>query len=120
MLYQGDEGPAVHGGQGESSVDFLARIYGLRKQLPALREGDADYASVRATGGVFACLRQTQGQTALVLISFNPAPVESTVTLPGALPRAWTDRLSDERVASSGNLRVKMGAYQVRVLTKAL
>ena len=25
MVYQGDEDPAVYGGQGESSVDFLAR-----------------------------------------------------------------------------------------------
>ncbi len=40
--------------------------------------------------------------------------------LPGALLRAWTDRLSDERVASSGNLRGKMAPYQVRVLTPAL
>jgi|OpeIllAssembly_1097287.scaffolds.fasta_scaffold441770_2 hypothetical protein len=33
MLYQGDKVPAVYGGQGESNVDFLAGIYGLRKQL---------------------------------------------------------------------------------------
>ena len=48
MLYQGDEDPAVYGGQGESNVDLLAQLYGLRKRLDALREGTADYLSVRA------------------------------------------------------------------------
>ena len=74
-MNQGDEDPAVYGGGGESSVDFLARIYGLTKDLLALREGSADYGSARASGGVFACLRHQGPESALVLNSFNPVPV---------------------------------------------
>ena len=116
MLYQGDEDPAVFGGQGESNVDFLARIYGLRKQLPALRDGAADYSAVHASGGVFACLRRTEDATALVLISFNPATTTSTVTVSSALPSAWTDGMTGDIVSSKGNFRVPMAPYQVRVL----
>ena len=57
MLYQGDEDPAIYGGKGPSSVGFLRRLYSLRKSEPALRDGRADYESVRASDGVFACLR---------------------------------------------------------------
>ena len=115
MLYQGDEDPAVYGGQGESSVDFLARIYGLRKQLPALREGTADYASARATGGIFACLRTQGRQKALVLISFNPAPVATRVALPGGGAGEWADQLAGERVKLQA---VGMQPWQVRVLLR--
>ena len=66
MLYQGDEDPAIYGGQGPSSVEFLARIYGLRKDLPAIREGKADYHSLRASAGVFACLRRSADSEARV------------------------------------------------------
>ena len=48
MLYQGDEDPAVFGGPGASSVEYLAQLYGLRKRLDVLREGTADYQSARA------------------------------------------------------------------------
>jgi glycosidase len=118
MLYQGDENPAVYGGKGESSVDFLARIYALRKKLPALRRGTADYASIHATGGVFACLRETAGQRALALISFNPEKVESTVTLPASLHGEWTDALSGEKMTTNGAIRVPMAPHQTRVFTQ--
>ena len=118
MLYQGDEDPAVYGQPGQSSVDFLARLYGLRKRLPAIREGFADYASATATGGVFACLRETPGQRALVLISFNPHPVASKVTTNRTCPAAWTDELSGERLSMEANQPVAMQPYQVRVLVQ--
>jgi glycosidase len=118
MLYQGDEDPGVYGGQGESSVDFLAQVYGLRKQLPALREGAADYASARATDGVFTCLRKAEGQTALVLISFNPTPANSMVSLAAPLAGDWMDRLSSDRVQVQRSFRVAMKPYQVRVLAR--
>lgn len=118
MLYQGDEDPAVYGGQGENSLDFLARIYGLRKKLPALREGSADYNSVRATDGVFACLRQAPGQAALVLISFNPAPVETVVSLPVPLAGPWNDAFSLTSLTASETLHLSLAPYEVRVLTR--
>ncbi len=118
MLYQGDEDPAVYGQAGESSIEFLARIYGLRKSLPAIREGSADYATATATAGVFTCLREAQGQRALVLISFNPHPVVSQVTTNRELPGAWTDELSGERITGGATLSVAMQPYQVRVLVQ--
>lgn len=50
MLYQGDEDPAVYDGQGESSVDILARSYAALS-LPAggfplvVRHGRGQFAS---------------------------------------------------------------------------
>jgi hypothetical protein len=117
MLYQGDEDPAVYGGQGEASVDFLAQLYGVRKRLAALREGAADYVSPRATGGVFACLRSQGSDQALVLISFNPDAVETDVSLPPGVTGLVQDALSGDRVAVTAPLRVPMRPYQVRVLT---
>ena len=93
MLYQGDEDPAVYRGEGDSNVDFLAHLYGLRKRLAALREGTADYRSASATGGVFACLRSTGAEQALVLISFNPQAVETEVSLPPRGNRTGTGRV---------------------------
>lgn len=117
MLYQGDEDPAVYGGQGASSVEYLARIYALRKRLPALRQGVADYASVQATGGVFACLRNAKDQQALVLVSFNPESVACTLMPPGRWIGDWRDELSGELL----NLKevLTMAPYQPRVLTPA-
>jgi hypothetical protein len=118
MLYQGDEDPAVYGGQGDSSVDFLSRIYGLRKRLPAIRSGTADYDAVRATGGVFACLRQATDQTALVLVSLNPKSVESLVSLNASHAGRWTDAISGESISADRSFKVPMSACQVRVLVR--
>jgi hypothetical protein len=120
MLYQGDEDPAIYGGQGPSSVEFLSRIYGLRKRLPSLRRGKADYAAARATAGVFACLREAADQEALVLVSLNPLRVESVVSFSGSHGGRWTDALSGETFRMEGPLKVAMTPHQVRVLVRAV
>ena len=117
MVYQGDEDPAVFGGQGDSQVEFLAQLFGLRKQLDVLREGTADYLSAKATQGVFACLRSHGNQQALVLISFNAEPVTTEVSLPDDAPRFAHDALSGEHFEDARPLRVTMEPYAVRVLT---
>lgn len=116
MLYQGDENPAVYGGKGPSSIDFLRKIYAERKSQPAIREGKADYDSIQATGGVFACLRSTDAQSALVLISFNPEPVETNLSSTGQkLPAGpWRDALSGDEIPAG--TRVTMAPHQVRIL----
>jgi hypothetical protein len=116
MLYQGDEDPRIYGGQEASSVEFLSRVYGLRKQLPSLGRGTADYAAARATAGVFACMRKAPGQEALALASLNPASVESLVTLPVSHVGRWTDALSGESIPAKRPLRVTMAPWQIRVL----
>lgn len=118
MLYQGDENPAVYDQPGESSVDFLAKVYALRKRLPAIREGSADYTTATATGGIFACLREAPGQLALVLISFNPQAVASTVSTTCQLSGAWTDELTGQRIPIGADQSVAMQPYQVRVLVQ--
>lgn len=122
MLYQGDENPAVYGGKGPSSVDFLRRIYASRKSEPAIRDGRADYASVRASNGVFACLRATDEQTALVLISFNPAAVETVLASSegeALSDRPWRDVLSGETCGGAPSGGIPMAPHQVRILVRA-
>jgi hypothetical protein len=118
MLYQGDEDPAVYGRKGESNVEFLSSIYQLRRSIPALSRGTADYSSVTATGGVFACLREVSGGKAIVLVSLNPEPVTSTITTPSTISGAWTDRLSGDRMTMHSSLTIPMAPYQVRVFTR--
>ena len=120
MLYQGDEDPAVYGGQGPSSVAFLKTIYTARKTIPAIRDGQADYDAVHASDGVFACLRSSGAEKALVLISFNPdASATSLTASAGTLPAGqWRDALTNEAVDASQP--VPMTPHQVRILVPAL
>jgi hypothetical protein len=120
MLYQGDEDPAVYRQPGESSVEFLSRVYSLRKRVTALREGEADYTTVQASGGVFACLRTHGRERAIVLISFNPDPVQSTLTLPAKLAGKWKDARSGDRFTlKGGGSIVDLAPWQVRVLVRS-
>ena len=116
MIYQGEEDPAIYGGKGESWVAFLARLMVCRKRLPALARGTAAYQAVRASGGVFACLRESGNDQALVLISLNPEAVSSTLSLPDGWRtlKGWKDALAGEDLAVSP---VPMAGHQVRVLT---
>lgn len=118
MLYQGDEDPAIYGGQGESNVSFLSQIYGLRKTLPALSEGRANYSVVRASDGVFACLRETNRAKALVLVSLNPSAIDTHLSLPKGFAGRWRDVLGapEERIKLTEP--IPMQPWQVRVLTR--
>lgn len=87
--------------------------------MPALRTGSADYQSVQATGGVFACLREAQEQRALVLIRFHPETIESSVTLPAGISGTWKDALTGETFTASGKLRLPMSAHTARVLIQS-
>ncbi len=119
MLYQGDEDPAVYRQAGPSQVEYLGRLHGLRKDLAALRDGAADYASLRASEGVFACLRQHDRQEAIVLISFNPAPARCRLSLPGGLQGRWKDALGGELFDLADGVSLPMSPWQTRVLRLA-
>ena len=118
MIYQGEEDPSVYGGKGRSIVEYLARVVGHRRRMPAVSRGSADYQAVRASGGVFACLRRLGDDRAIVLVSFNPKAVVSTLTLPASLRpvKRWTDVLSGEALGASS---VPMAGHQVRLLAPA-
>ena len=115
MIYQGEEDPALYGGKGDSLVEDIARLIACRKRLPALSRGTADYQAVRASGGVFACLRELGDERALVLVSFNPKPVTSALALPAPVRsvQRWKDELTGEELSASA---VPMAGHQVRVL----
>ena len=117
MLYQGDEDPSIYGGKGQSSVGFLSKVYGLRRTVPAIAHGSVDYTSIKATGGVFACLRQSNNEEAIVLISLNLDAVTSKVSLPANIKGRWVDRISGEQMSVDSGCNMPMSPYQVRVLT---
>ena len=62
LAQQADPGSLYH---------FTKKLLSLRKQLPALRQGDL--IPVQAAGGVLAYLRSTEEQTVLVAINFKGA-----------------------------------------------
>jgi hypothetical protein len=119
MLYQGDENPAVYGADGVNNVDYLAKIYGLRNHHDALSIGDANYTEVRASGGVFACVRKMKNEKGIVLISFNDQPVKTRLTAPASLAGEWVDSISGEKVHAANGKSITMAPYQVRVLFSA-
>ena len=55
---------------------------------------------------------------ALVLISFNPAPVETVVSLPVPLAGPWNDAFSSTSLTASETLHLSLAPYEVRVLTR--
>ena len=122
MIYQGQENPAIYGVEGESNVEYFEPIFRLRRTVPALTGGAADFLGATATGGVFACVRGSGEDTAVVLISFNPSAVTSRVTLPCELRSTglWRDLLGDERFEGVDTLEVPMPPHGVRVLCPAL
>jgi glycosidase len=118
MLYQGDEDPAIYGAKGPSSVAWLARVYNLRKRLPALREGTADYRAVHASDGVFTCVRQDPTQRVIVMVSCNPAAITTHVSGPEWLGGAWHDELAGEDISAGAPGPIAMAPHQVRVLVR--
>ena len=94
--------------------------YALRKELSAIREGTADYNNIRASGGVFACLRRSASQEAMILVSLNPQAVESTIRVPNTLVGDWSDRLSGETVRAMPSFHQAMTPCQVRVLVRSV
>ncbi|MBN1421562.1 MAG: DUF4091 domain-containing protein [Planctomycetes bacterium] len=120
MLYQGEEDPALYGGAGESNVEFIAKVFGARRRLAAIRSAAADYAGVSATGGVFACSRGESPDLALVLVRLATDPMDSIVRLPETLQgvKAWRDELNGERFAGGEAIRISMQPL-ARVLVPA-
>jgi hypothetical protein len=65
------------------------RIFGIRKALPELNGGAADYVSVQAPPEVFACLRSDGPGASVVLINFAESTVTGNASVPlTSLPEA--------------------------------
>ncbi len=96
--------PLVYHEAEEGNREAFRRIFAVRRALPELARGRADYLSVQAPPTVFACLRQLADQASLVLINFGAQPVEGQVTIPAALVRPTarlrvSDAMTGEEVA---------------------
>lgn len=58
------------------------RIFAIRKALPELNGGAADYVSVQAPDGVFPCLRTDGPSACVVLINFGQSAVTAKASVP--------------------------------------
>lgn len=89
--------PLVYQEGEEGHRDAFRRIFAIRKALPELSRGAADYLSVQAPPTVFACLRTLGAQQSVVLINFGADEIRGVATLPwtGAAPKAVRDAMTN-------------------------
>jgi glycosidase len=104
----------------DSKVAFIGSLTRLRHELPAMA-GGADYASVRAGGGVLSFTRRAGDAVAVVLISFADSATTSTVSLPQSLAAVsrWRDELSGDTLRGGAEVKATMQGHGVRVLVPA-
>jgi hypothetical protein len=69
--------------RGHSRV--FRRIFAIRRRLPELGGGAADYLSVEAPAGVFACLRTAGDNASVVLVNMAGTKVQGAVRVPQAV-----------------------------------
>jgi len=74
--------PMLYKEMEEGNFDCFRRILKLRKELPELNSGKADYISCDTTQGVYAWMRQNKNNLAIPVINFNPHAVNATVSFP--------------------------------------
>jgi neopullulanase len=67
-------------------LDFFRRAIAMRRRHAVLRTGD--FQILHADAGVFAFLRQWDGQSAIAVFNRNPEPVRLDLQLPVASPKA--------------------------------
>lgn len=76
--------PMIYQGMENGHAFELRRINEVRRERPELSTGSADYRAVRCDkSGVFTCLRSLGSRRSVVVINFNPDPVEAALTWPG-------------------------------------
>ncbi|NOY81712.1 MAG: hypothetical protein GXP31_12015 [Kiritimatiellaeota bacterium] len=111
--------PLLYQGQPTGFAPELRRWLRLRRDIPALRRGKAEYRAVAASSpGVLAFLRYTAEDAAVVAVNFTPRDVRCTF----AWPREFDARLGDCREALSGTaatrgMPVTVPAWRPVVLT---
>ena len=78
--------PMVLNEHEDGCFEQLRDIFRVRQALPELRRGDADFLSVQAPPGVFACLRSLPDVASVALVNFNPVPARGEIAAPGYAP----------------------------------
>jgi hypothetical protein len=82
--------PLVYHEQEIGNFESFRQIFEIRKVLPELNGGDADYLAVDAPPGVFAVLRTKGDDASIIVINFN-----DTKILDSALRLSW-DKLPEK------------------------
>ncbi len=91
----------------DSLFNFTKKLLALRKQLPALRQGDL--IPLQGEGGVLAYLRRTEEQTVLVAINFKGQAAKF------AAPEGkWELVFSSD--ADNSDVRGQLKPYEVRLM----
>lgn len=75
--------PLVYNEGEDGCFETWRRIFAVRRAVPEISRGQADYRCVTAPDGVFACLRSGGEGTSVVLVNFNPVRVKGMVEWPG-------------------------------------
>lgn len=75
--------PLIHNGGEDGCFESWRRIFRLRRELPELADGSADYSSVQAPAGILAFLRSTSETKSVVLVNFNGRRTAGMVRWPG-------------------------------------
>ena len=130
--------PMVYHEMEDGHYDVYRRIFHLRSHVVELNAGAADYLSVTAPAGVFACLRtgslpvrnsaawddeyawdsrpDGSDRASVVLVNLNGYPVRGVVTVPvGALPESLRDADMARDLMSGAKVKVKDGSASLEL-----
>lgn len=88
LSWSGGGFPQVQNESEDGAFEAYRRMFLIRAALPELRRGSADYVSVKAPAGVFACVRELDGLASVVFVNFNPVRVCGNAEVPGHTPIA--------------------------------
>jgi len=116
--------PMVYHEMEDGHYDAYRRIFHVRSQVPELNDGAADYLSVTAPDGVFACLRTNAASASVVLVNLSGRPASGTVSAPAAALRgtSWArDLMTGEKVAvRDGRMEVALAPFGYTVRDKQM
>lgn len=116
--------PMVYHEMEDGHYEAYRRIFHVRREVEELSTGAADYLSVSAPEGVFACLRTGAGQASVVLVNLSGKPARGAVAVPAeALPETargagWArDLMTGAKVvAHGGRMEVSLPPFGHTVL----
>ena len=102
-------------GDATSLLAWYRDLLALRRELTALREGS--YRAIEAPRGVFAYLRETNGQRVVVALNFGSR--RQTLRLPESTgPAGWRCLLSTHTEAGSGaHAEITLAPHEATVLS---
>ncbi len=95
---------------------FIQKLIDLRKQIPALREGELRTIFASESQNAYACVRSLGDQN--VIVAMNPNKAERTLPLPVA-DLGWTDSLEARNLLGVQTYCVENGFLNVRLTPRS-